>query len=134
MVSTNTWDQMPDLAGPTTPFPLMKLNPAGNILAVAVGTGIQFFLFNGAAPITHFTGIIGKSGYISTLSWDNANHLYALNAKSGKLHVYTVTSKPPAPPTFPPTPAPPEDARSRPSSSAASPPTLNSGRRASLRT
>ena len=69
----------------------MKLNTDGNILAVTVGTGIQFFHFNNAAPITTFTGIIGTSGYISTMTWDGANHLYALNARSGKLHVYTAT-------------------------------------------
>ncbi len=70
----------------------MKLNASGNILAVAVGTGIQFFHFNGAAPITTFTGVIGTSGYISTMAWDADNHLYALNGRSGKLHVYTATT------------------------------------------
>jgi len=70
----------------------MKLNPAGNILAVAVDTGIQFFHFNGAGEITSFTGIIGTSGYISTMAWDKNNHLYALNGRSGKLHVYSATA------------------------------------------
>jgi hypothetical protein len=91
LVSTNTYEDMPYLAQ----YPnssLMKLNPAGNIVAVAAGTGIQFFHFNGAAPITSFTGVIGTSGYISTMAWDKDNHLYALNALSGRLHVYTATS------------------------------------------
>jgi hypothetical protein len=34
----------------------------------------------------------GTSGYISTMAWDKDNHLYALNAFSGRLHVYTATS------------------------------------------
>ena len=93
LVSTNTSTNMPQLAGFTPPGGgTMKLNAAGNILAVTVGTGIQFFHFNGAAPITTITGVIGTSGYISTMAWDGDNHLYALNAKSGKLHVYTATT------------------------------------------
>ncbi|HEY2860892.1 MAG TPA: hypothetical protein VGJ21_20955, partial [Terracidiphilus sp.] len=53
---------------------------------------IQFFHFNGANPITKFTGVIGSSGYVSQMEWDKYNHLYALNARSGKLHVYTASS------------------------------------------
>lgn len=93
LVSTNSWESLPSLAGFTPPGGgQMKLSADGTILAVTVGTGIQFFHFNGAHPITQLTGIIGTSGYISTMSWDAANHLYALNAKSGKLHVYAASS------------------------------------------
>jgi hypothetical protein len=53
---------------------------------------VQFFHFNGAAPITKFTGIIGTSGGIASMAWDKYNHLYAWNGASGKLHVYTVTT------------------------------------------
>jgi hypothetical protein len=92
LVSTNTWENMPQLAGfLALGGGAMKLNPAGTVLAVTVETGIQFFHFNGAAPITNFTGVIGTTGFISTIAWDNDNHLYALNGRSGKLHVYTVT-------------------------------------------
>jgi hypothetical protein len=90
LVSTNTYEDMPYLA--QNPNSEMKLNAAGNILAVSAGTGIQFFHFNGAAPITTFTGVIGTSGYISAMSWDGDNHLYALNELSGRLHVYAATS------------------------------------------
>jgi hypothetical protein len=93
LVSTNFYGSMPQLAGSLSlGFVAMELNPAGNILAVPVETGIQFFHFNGAAPITTFTGVIGTSGYITAMAWDSSNHLYALNGQSGKLHVYTVTS------------------------------------------
>lgn len=94
LVSTNTWQNLAQLAAYAAPGGV-KSNPGGNILAVAVGTGIQFFHFNGAGPITPFAGneIIGTSGYINNMAWDSDNHLYALNAKSGKLHVYDVTTK-----------------------------------------
>jgi hypothetical protein len=89
---------MPQLAGYVGLSPVMKLNPEGTVLAVTVGTGIQFFHFNGAQPITPFTGIIGNYGstsnaYITTMAWDKANHLYAMDGRSGKLHVYTITTK-----------------------------------------
>jgi hypothetical protein len=90
LVSTNTYENMPYVA--QSPNLQMKLNATGNILAVSAGTGIQFFHFNGAAPVTSFTGVIGTSGFISAMSWDGDNHLYALNELSGRLHVYTTTS------------------------------------------
>jgi hypothetical protein len=67
------------------------MSPNGELLAVATGTGVQIFHFNGSKPITKFTGVIGTSGYISDLQWDKSNHLYAINGASGNLHVYTVT-------------------------------------------
>jgi hypothetical protein len=89
LTSTNTAENMPTVPGGATS---MILNPAGTILAVATGTGVQFFHFNGAEPITEFTGIIGTSGFISAMAWDNSNHLYALNGASGRLHVYDATT------------------------------------------
>lgn len=88
LTSTNTWKNMPILAGDVYAF---TLSIAGKYLAVATQTGVQLFHFNGANPITPFTGVIGTSGYIVNLGWDVLNHLYALNV-SNKLHVYTVTS------------------------------------------
>jgi hypothetical protein len=74
---------------PTVPAGVssMVLNPAGTVLAVATSTGIQFFHFNGIKPITEFTGIIGTSGFITTMAWDKDNHLYAINGATGRLHV-----------------------------------------------
>jgi len=90
LVSTNTYKNMPTVPGGVRS---MVLNPAGTILAVATSTGIQFFHFNGAKPITEFTGIIGTSGFITTMSWDKDNHLYAINGATGRLHVYEATTK-----------------------------------------
>jgi hypothetical protein len=92
LTTTNTYENMPTLAGDGSPSS-MRLDPTGKILAVATGTGIQFFHFNGASPITTFTGIIGTSGYITGMAWDNDGPLYAQNGASGKMHVYEVTTK-----------------------------------------
>lgn len=89
LTTTNTSAEMPTVAGTIN---ALRLSPAGNLLAVATGTGVQIFHFNGAAPITKFTGVIGTSGSVSDLQWDKNNHLYAVNGASGKLHVYTVTT------------------------------------------
>jgi hypothetical protein len=89
LTTTNTSEDMPSIAG--SGINIMRLNPAGNLLAVATGTGVQIFHFNGSKPITKFTGVIGISGYVSDLQWDKSNHLYAINAATGNLHVYTIT-------------------------------------------
>jgi len=91
LTSTNTAQNMPTVGGGGA-INALRMSPSGNLLAVATGAGVQFFHFNGAAPITAFTGVIGTSGYISDLQWDKSNHLYAVNGASGKMHVYTVTT------------------------------------------
>jgi hypothetical protein len=90
LTTTNTSEDMPSIAG--SGINVMRLSPAGNLLAVATGTGVQIFHFNGSKPITRFTGVIGTSGYVSDLQWDKSNHLYAINGATGKLHVYTITT------------------------------------------
>jgi hypothetical protein len=91
VTSTNTWENMPTLPGGYWANDL-KLDPTGKYLAVAYSTGIQLFHFNGAKPITTFTGLVGVSGSIPQMAWDSNGHLYGLNS-SGKMHVYDVTSK-----------------------------------------
>ena len=88
LTSTNTWENMPTLAGQIN---AMLMSVAGKYLAVATGPGVQVFHFNGASPITPLSGIVGTSGSIVHLGWDVSNHLYAWNV-SNKLHVYAVTS------------------------------------------
>jgi len=87
--TSNTYLEMPVLSGYAG---VMTISPSSKILAVAIGSGIQFFHFNGAAPITKFTGIVGTSGSITAMQWDHSNHLYAINGASGNVHVYTVTT------------------------------------------
>jgi hypothetical protein len=66
------------------------MSPSGKLLAVAGTSGLQVFHFNGANPITHYTGLLTKDE-IDQVFWDNSNHLYALSRNAGKLHVFTVT-------------------------------------------
>ncbi|MFP5228771.1 MAG: hypothetical protein ACLGXA_14215 [Acidobacteriota bacterium] len=72
----------------------MKMAPSGKLLAVAGQEGLEVFHFNGAAPMTHFTGLL-TSDPISQMFWDNDNHLYAITGVFGStvdhLHVFTVT-------------------------------------------
>jgi hypothetical protein len=66
----------------------MRMSPSGRLLAVAGTAGLQIFHYNGASPITKYTGLL-ISGPVSMAYWDNNNHLYALGAS--KLYVFTVT-------------------------------------------
>lgn len=74
----------------------MKMSPSGKLLAVSGQEGLQVFHFNGAAPITHYTGLLTKDP-INEMFWDNDNHLYAITgvfgSKVNRLHVFTVTPK-----------------------------------------
>jgi hypothetical protein len=91
LVSTNTYENMP--YWPDTWTGPLQFNPAGTLLALGVAPGVQLFHFNGAKPITAYTGILGESsGHVAQLGWDTSNHLYAINVSSGKLHVYNATT------------------------------------------
>lgn len=64
--------------------------PSGLLLAVAGQSGLQVFHFNGANPITSYTGLL-TSDNITQVFWDNNNHLYAVSPAAGKLFIFTVT-------------------------------------------
>ena len=68
----------------------MKMSPSGNLLAIAGQEGLQVFHFNGANPITHYTGLLTKTP-IDQMFWDNNNHLYAISRTAGKLYVFKIT-------------------------------------------
>jgi hypothetical protein len=68
----------------------IRMAPSGKLLAIAGTGGLQIFHFNAGNPITHYTGLLTKD-QVDQLSWDNANHLYALSLSAGKLYVFTVT-------------------------------------------
>jgi hypothetical protein len=73
----------------------MKMSPSGKLLAVggadgSGGGGLQIFHFNGASPITPYTGLLTNLE-IDQFFWDNANHLYAISFSPGRLFVFTVT-------------------------------------------
>lgn len=66
------------------------MSPSGKLLAVSGPLGLQVFHFNGANPITHYTGLLTKNS-VNQVFWDNANHLYAVSSSAGLLYVFTVT-------------------------------------------
>jgi hypothetical protein len=74
----------------------MKMAPSGKLLAVAGQEGLQVFHFNGAAPITGYTGLL-TTDPINEMFWDNDNHLYAItgvfNSGVNRLHVFTITPR-----------------------------------------
>jgi hypothetical protein len=78
----------------------MNMSPSGELLAVAGNgpgpirakgsTGLQVFHFNGASPITKYTGLL-TTAPIDEVHWDDNNHLYAISKSLGKIYVFTVT-------------------------------------------
>jgi hypothetical protein len=100
IATTNTAANMPT----TTVNPtVLNMSPSGQFLAVGGNTtftasngtaqrpGLQVFHFNGANPITSYSGVL-TTAPIDEIHWDNRNHLYALSNSTKKLYAYTVTS------------------------------------------
>jgi hypothetical protein len=102
LTTINTYRNMP---APSVYPGVMNMSPSGKLLAIGSpvdysscscgirswGTsGLQVFHFNGANPITRYSGTLTKTP-IDNIHWDKANHLYALSHSTGKLYVYTVT-------------------------------------------
>jgi hypothetical protein len=88
LTTNSTYSNMPKVSvgGVTS----ISLSPSGKLLAVGGTAGVQVFHFNGANPVTKFTGLL-NSVEVDQLSWDNDNHLYAISQSGGKLFVFTVT-------------------------------------------
>jgi hypothetical protein len=90
MLSTgSTYKNMPAVAVGNVNY--LKMASSGKLLAVGGTKGLQVFHYNGASPITKFTGLLATAG-INQIFWDNANHLYAISVSAGKLFVFTVTT------------------------------------------
>jgi hypothetical protein len=64
--------------------------PSGMLLAVAGTSGLEVYHYNGAKPLTKYTGLL-TTGSIVQVFWDNANHLYAVSTTGNELFVFTVT-------------------------------------------
>jgi len=86
--TTSTPANMPQIAvlGVTD----LGMSPSGLLLAVGGAGGLQIFHFNGASPITHYTGLL-TTAEVDQFFWDNQNHLYVVGRTSNKLWVFTVT-------------------------------------------
>ncbi|MGA2538458.1 MAG: hypothetical protein ABSF53_20780, partial [Terracidiphilus sp.] len=100
IVSTNTWKNMPT---PDISPSSLVMSPSGKLLAVvgnqgyfpwggggSTPDGLEVFHFNGAAPITHYSGVLTTTS-IDWTRWDSNNHLYAFSSDATTLFVYTVT-------------------------------------------
>jgi len=90
LTTTSTFSNMP-LVG-LARVQAMSISPSAKLLAIGAGrenAGFQLFHFNGASPITHYTGKLQPGYKFIQLGWDRSNHLYALS--TDKLFVYTVT-------------------------------------------
>ncbi len=88
LTTTSTYQNMPAVL--TQGAQAYWMSPSGKYLAVG-GAGLQVFHFNGANPITHFTGLL-TTDTIDKVYWDKANHLYAISHDAGKLYVFSVTA------------------------------------------
>jgi hypothetical protein len=88
LTTTSTYQNMPSVL--TQGAQSYWMSPTGKYLAVA-GAGLQVFHFNGANPITKFTGLL-TTDTIDKVYWDNASHLYAISRSAAKLYVFTVTA------------------------------------------
>lgn len=88
LITTSTSANMPTTQIKTTTD--FWMSPSGKLLAVAGTGGLQVFHFNGANPITRYTGLLTKDE-IDQVFWDNNNHLYGVSRTAGKLYVFTVT-------------------------------------------
>src|SRR5437762_14165240 len=89
LTTNSTYANMPKvLVGSITDY---WMSPNGRFLAVGGTSGLQIFHFNGANPITKYTGLL-VSKEVDQVFWDNAHHLYAISRAAGKLYVFTVTS------------------------------------------
>lgn len=67
----------------------LSISPSGKLLAADDGNGFRVYHFNGADPITPFTGILHSSETFIEFGWDKSNHLYALSTNA--LHIYSAT-------------------------------------------
>ena len=68
----------------------LSMSRDGRLLAVGGSGGLQVFHFNGASPVTHYTGLLTTDSIVRTY-WDHNNHLFAISKDAGKLYVFTVT-------------------------------------------
>jgi hypothetical protein len=89
LTTTSTYKTMPATA--VTYVNDFAASPSGKYVAVGGTNGVQIFHYNGANPLTRFTGLLPTDA-ISQLAWDNNGHLYAISSTGGELYVFTVSA------------------------------------------
>lgn len=98
LTTTSTYKNMPTLPvdsnwnGHCLACAALRMAPSGKLLAAGGPAGVFLFHFNGASPVTKYKTLLAGEN-ISSVLWDNDNHMYVLgsDAKGAKLWVYTVT-------------------------------------------
>jgi hypothetical protein len=70
----------------------LGIDPTGKLLAVVGSGAFEVFHFNGANPITKYTGEIKTSGADRFVSWDKNSHMYILTDHSVDIYNITPTS------------------------------------------
>ena len=93
LTTTSTDSNMPTTSVTNTSdasLTYLSMSPSGDLLAVAGTGGLQVFHFNGASPITPYTGPL-TTDQVDKMFWDKDNHLYAISQSTGKLYVFTIT-------------------------------------------
>ena len=89
LTTKSTWENMPETA--VVNVTDIKMSPSGKLLAVGGTGGLQIFHWNGADPVTHYTGLL-TTDQVDQSFWDDDNHLYAISQAAGKLFVFTITT------------------------------------------
>jgi hypothetical protein len=88
LATSSTYSNMPKVS--VASVTSISMSPSGKLLAVGGTAGVQVFHFNGANPVTLYTGRLNNVE-VDQMSWDNDNHLYAISQSAGKLFVFTIT-------------------------------------------
>jgi hypothetical protein len=70
---------------------MIAMSPSGKFLAAGGSSGLDVFHFNGADPITPFSGLL-MGDETDHMAWDNDNNLYAVSRSANKLSVFRVTA------------------------------------------
>jgi hypothetical protein len=93
LTTTSTYSNMPTILATSdsaNSLTALSMSPSGDLLAIAGPAGLQVFHFNGADPITPYTGLL-TTDEVDQMFWDKDNHLYAIGQTAGKLLVFTIT-------------------------------------------
>lgn len=72
----------PATAAPVSYIYVTSQGANNQIVIDAYAAASNGFHFNGASPATPYTGLL-TSSEVDQVSWDNANHLYAIGEKAG---------------------------------------------------
>jgi hypothetical protein len=70
----------------------MSIDPTGKLLAAGGNSGLQLFHFNGASPITSYSGVLQSGNFVRALCWDKSSQLFVLQGESVDIYNVIPTS------------------------------------------